>query len=427
MSGPLSFTPAGRQLPAGDGPPVRRRHVLFVPGYDPEAETRYRRLFVRELIRYAKRAALGRREVSAVEPLPGVPGQAWRVRIEGRGWTTETRFEVLLWDDIVRRDFDRPLPLVILLLVCGLVSAAVTGTLFRFFRVHWKFGGVILYPAALVALFMVGAFAIGWVVDALLAPLVAASNLARWALTLGVAGLVFSLAYPLGERWFVWHLMHDWVFNFQHGMGWRRDYERRVELFATHLASVLRDREADEILVVGHSSGSSMAVEIVAAAVGRMEAEMPGRRLVLLTIGSCVPLIAFNPVATAFRASIRSLMTQRSLLWVEYQAPQDWINFASFNPQRHRALRVPPDAQCNPVIRSARFREIVADATYRDIAFRPFRMHFQFLNANDNPGEYDYLAMVTGPLAMEDRLALGDAAPGRFQPAASPSVQPSTD
>jgi hypothetical protein len=28
---------------------------------------------------------------------------------------------------------------------------------------------------------------------------------------------------------------------------------------------------------------------------------------------------------------------------------------------------------------------------YRRISFRPFRMHFQFLMANDLPGEYDFM------------------------------------
>ncbi|WP_375466024.1 hypothetical protein [uncultured Methylobacterium sp.] len=34
---------------------MRRRHVFFIPGYDPEGRTRCRLLFLRERVRYAKR------------------------------------------------------------------------------------------------------------------------------------------------------------------------------------------------------------------------------------------------------------------------------------------------------------------------------------------------------------------------------------
>ncbi|MFG4657083.1 hypothetical protein ACF0BG_19370, partial [Acinetobacter baumannii] len=48
----ITFTPwQGSHTPA---PTVERRILFYVPGYDPDAERRYRALFVRELRRDAK-------------------------------------------------------------------------------------------------------------------------------------------------------------------------------------------------------------------------------------------------------------------------------------------------------------------------------------------------------------------------------------
>ncbi len=410
MSEPLSFTPAGRCLGSEAGSPVHRRHVLFIPGYDPEAEGRYRKLFVREMIRYAKRFGLARREISRIDVLPEVPALRWDVVVGTDRWTTRTEFEVLRWDDIVLADFRRPLPVVIVLLFAGVFSSLVTGTMVKFWRLNWKFGGVILYPAVMVLAFLAASFGIGLAVDALLSSWFPAGPLARWALVLGVAGLSFSALYRLGERWFVWHLMHDWVFNFQHGMGWRPDYQLRVERFARRLSEAMRDSRTDEVLVVGHSSGSTMAVDIVAEALSsdpHLTRERP--ELALLTLGSCVPIVALNPVARRYRDGMRRIMTEPGLFWAEYQAPQDWINFAGFNPARDLGLGIAPATCRNPTIRSTRFKEIVAEKTYQDIVFKPFRMHFQFLMANDRAGEYDFLMMTAGPITLRERIRLGDA------------------
>lgn len=409
MKPALSFTPPARQGHAASGQPVKRRAVLFIPGYDPAGETRYRMLFVREFIRYAKRFGLSRREVSAVEPLPAVPGLRWQVTAAAAGWETHTTYDVLRWDDIVLRDFRRPLLIGIPLLMAGLAHSLITGTLFRFFRLNWKFGGVILYPAVVILVALLACLGLGLLVSHLLVVLAPAPAFGRAALVAGVAGLSFCLFYPLGERWFVWHLMHDWVSNWQHGMGWRPDHEERVAQFAAHLQAVCGQPDVDEVLVVGHSSGATLAVDVVAVALeGDPNLPGAGGRLCLMTVGSCVPLVAENPFARRYRERLERLMSDPGLLWVEYQAPQDWMNFPGWNPARELNL-AGAATMPNPVVRSARFKETVAEQTYRRMVFKPFRMHFQFLVANDHPGEYDFVMIAAGPLSLADRVLLGPA------------------
>lgn len=413
MANPLSYTPA-RWLTAPQGRrDVARRHLIYLPGYDPEAKTRARSLFVRELVRYARRFGLSDRTVSRVEDRPEVPGLRWHVRAARDGWATETIVEVLRWDDIVDRDFKRSVATRIGLMLVGMVDYLFSGVLVRLFRMNWKFACVIIYPFTMITALGLVAAGLGYAaarVGALLLP----AQLPEFVpalLGIAVAAALVAAIWPFFDRLYVWHLLHDWVFNWQHGNGVRRDYEERVDRFAAHLADLARTSDADEILVLGHSSGSIMAVETVARALaldpdlGRV-----GPELSLLTVGSCLPLVAFNPRAETCRRDLARIMTSEAVHWVEYQAPQDLLNSAAFNPMRDLDLGIAEAACANPAIRSSRFRDITTEATYRTMLKSPFRMHFQFLMANEKPGDYDYILMALGPTRLADRVRRPDEA-----------------
>ena len=130
----------------------------------------------------------------------------------------------------------------------------------------------------------------------------------------------------------------------------------------------------------------------------------------LLTIGAELPIIGYIPSATRFRQSIARLATSRSLLWVEYQAPQDVLNAFRFDPVRDLNLDLGGKPRTNPQIRSPRFRETLLPATYQEMKWKFLRIHFQFLMPVEIPGEYDYPMIVCGPVALADRIADPEAA-----------------
>jgi hypothetical protein len=97
------------------------------------------------------------------------------------------------------------------------------------------------------------------------------------------------------------------------------------------------------------------------------------------------------------------------------------MNFPGFNPVEDLGLAVPVAERFNPVIRSARFRDIMTDKTYRAVLRRPFRMHFQYLMANERAGEYDYVMIVCGPTTLAERVSRPEMHVG---PAAMPDPVP---
>lgn len=415
MQNSIAFTPPDRSL-AGSAP-VRRRFVFYVPGYDPEARTRYRKLFVRELLRHAQRTGMPRPEVSSAT-----------VDADGLslGWTVEAcggarlSYELLLWDDIVARDCRRPRLLSLALLTAGTIHTVATGLMVTFFRMNWKYGCVIIYPIVLSVVLVL----LSW----LLADAVHAHLGDRFGHSLGwplwatlPLGLAAALAWVrLIERFlhriFFWLLVNDWVFNWQHGLGRRPDYVARLQAFSAHVEgrlATLAPGPDDEVLIVGHSSGGLAAAEIAATLLERGVLDRPGSPpLSLLTLGSCLPLVALQGRARHVREQIARLVTTERIDWVDYGAPQDPINFPGFNPVTALDLGLAPGARItNPFVRSARFRDIIDPAVYARVHYRPFRMHFQFLMANDRPGAYDFFAFVLGPQRLADRVMIWDGAP----------------
>ena len=393
-------------------PLVRRRILFYLPGYDPGADRRYRTLFVRELRRYAKRFKIVRPQLSRETVSEDGLVQAWTIKAGEADQQTETVYEVLLWDDLVRRDMGRPLLVGAFLNALALLHVAANDTLFRLYRASWRCGGVILYPFVMTLL-LPGAVLL---LTALSYTLLSAGlGMPAWlTLPLGAATGLAGLQRmgPWLERAFLWQLMNDWVFNWQHANGRRPDYMARLEAFTDHVQTRIRGSEVDEVMLVGHSTGAVTAVELAARLLARDDAlGRNGPTVSLLTLGSSLPIVAMQPGARSTRAEIEGLIVSPRLVWVDYQAPQDWMNFPRFNPSRDLRLQVPAAQVTNPIIRSAKFREIIDPTTYREIKAQPFRMHFQYLMANDFAGAYDIFALTLGPQCLRDRVLTGNTSP----------------
>lgn len=403
MVQPISFTPP--LLSSRPSPIVRRRILFYLHGYDPDATRRYRTLFVRELRRYAKRFEIAQPQVSRETLSDDGQVQTWTVRAGDAVKGTETIYEVLLWDDLVQQDMARPLLTSALLNAFALLHVIANGTFFRLYRASWKCGNLILYPFVMTLLLPGAVLLLAALSHSLLST---GFGLPAWiALALGAAAGITGLRQiaPRLEQAFLWQLMSDWIFNWQLANGHRPDYSARLEAFTDHAQSRIRGMEADEIMIVGHSTGALPAAELAARLLARDDGlGRDGPVLSLLTLGSSLPIVAMQPGARSTRVEIESLVASERLIWIDYQAPQDWMNFPGFNPARDLRLRVSEARVANPVIRSAEFRNIVDPATYRKIDISPFRTHFQFLMSNHFEGVYDIFAMTLGQQCLRDRV-----------------------
>jgi len=405
---------------------VKKRLVFYCHGYDPEAGTRYRRLFVTAFSQLSRRFGIERR-IGSVIADPDIPAVRWTVTAGTPAWRAETVYEVLRWDDLVRRDFARGWSARIPLLAAAMIEALRSAVVPRLFRVNRHFALFVIYPWAALLAVLGGGFLLGYGAASTLALVVPLAGVAQAGIAALVAAAVLYAAGPRIRKAYVFHLLDGWIFSWRQGSGRQADIAARLDRFARHVVAAARASDADEILIVGHSTGTTIAVELAARALA-LDPELGrgGPPVALLTIGSCLPIVGFVRTAERLRRDVTQLATSSRILWVEYQAPQDVLNAFGFEPVRDLNLDLGGASRVNPTIRSARFKETLLPATYRKIRWNFFRMHFHFLMANEVPGEYDYLMIACGPVSLADRIAdpqaavraaYGPAWPGVSEPA----------
>src|SRR6185503_3715129 len=86
--------------------------------------------------------------------------------------------------------------------------------------------------------------------------------------------------------------------------------------------------------------------------------------------------------------------------WIDVQARKDALNFYMFDPVA--GIGIDPGARrCNPLIWRVRFRDMLAAEFYNKLRWNLFRMHYQFIMANDMRAPYEYMMLVCGPLPVE--------------------------
>lgn len=382
---------------------VRRRLVIYVQGYDPRGLAEYYRMFRRNFRRTCELYGLtGKVGTPKEDPERFVT--SWDIATNGADWQVETRFLFLRWEDIIRKDFERPPWWKLLHMVLTIGRAIDNGVVWRILKAHWRFGLFILYPLVLTIIWLLlGVFAgtLGMhLVGSLGAP-----GLVSW--TVGVLsgiGAFVALVLLTEPQTYLLYICDDAVSTVQFAHRKRRDWEQRMEVFSGYVADELRDSDADEAIIVGHSSGSFLAVDVLDRALKRdpqLGEHKP--RVRLLTLGANMPIVGFHPTAQWFRNQLRRLAVSRAVDWVDYQSRHDVMNFWPFDPVAGHGIVPEEKERRNPTVVAISFRDLWKSGAGRR-RWRFFQAHFQFLLANERLGAaYDYYLICCGPLDLMTR------------------------
>lgn len=386
---------------------IQRRHVIYVQGYDPRGLAQYYRLFRTELRKSARLHGF-EAEVSRPQSADDDTMASWSIESQGHGWRTQVTYDFLRWEDLIKGDFAVPIWRTVLHGVATYCRAFLAGVIPRIWKAHWRFGMFITYPHWVLLNHAIVSSVAAWIVAAAAASLGAPAPL-RW-----IAGgatflaALWALLKYTEKRTYALYLMSDTIFTWQFAHRARPAWDRRIDRFARHLVDVARTSNAEEIVVVGHSSGSFLGVEIVARALA-LDPDLGrhGPRVVLLTLGGNLPIVGFFPASKPFREHLRQLAVAPAIDWVDCQSRKDVMNFYPFDPIKGHGIGAGP-ARRNPSLVSIRFRDMIDPARYNRFRWQFFRVHFQFVMASERPHPFDFYTIVCGPVALPDRV--GDPA-----------------
>ena len=376
-------------------PPPFRRRVFYIPGFDPYPARRYRELYRSES---SLQAGISGYDVQMRARI-GATGYAWNISAQFGDARAHTRYDVLGWNDLVRDNMGHSIAATYWQMISVAWLYLRSGALRRLAML--RKGPVIaaLYPiAALLAqllLAMLAARLVGGLVAGLTHPI------AGWAVGLPV-GYAILRWFKAKDRWlFVYYLMHDYAFAARREGVMPMELGERITQFQEQILAALNS-DVDEVLVVGHSSGAQIAVHVLANLTREGLVPKSRAKLSFLSLGQVIPMVSFLPKAYRLRADLHQLSQSDELFWLDVSAPGDGCSFALCDPVA--VTGVAPDNQRWPLVISAAFSQTLSPQRWASLKRRYFRLHFQYLCAFDQPGDYDYFQITAGPMTLRDRF-----------------------
>ncbi len=370
---------------------IRRRRVIYVEGYDPQGAEGYYRLFDRSSELFCKTWPVALK-LGALQ-LDGEDFAHWQIETSGPNWSVATRYEFLRQERFIRADMAEPMVRHIPRALWWILTDCLNGTMLRIFRASWRFGLALAYFELLLLLWLAlpaaagiaaaGAFQLapGW----------------RALLGLGTALAAFAALRPLADRCQVVQITNHWPRLRRFARGAPTWFDRVVEAGARQLVEAARAGDADELVLIGHSGGCTLAPAIMARAL-EIDRDLGrhGPRIVLLTLGSNMAAAALARSARRIRAFVQRIAVEPSVSWIDCQARKDILNFWNFDPVA--GIGVTVKARHNPLIWPISIKNSVSPELYRRFRWNFFRIHYQFIMAGDRPAPYDYLLVVAGPM-----------------------------
>ncbi|QAU35526.1 hypothetical protein [Janthinobacterium sp. 17J80-10] len=387
--------------------PVKKRHVYYLSGFDPRGPSYYRRLYANEGARQA--AVNGMSLDIGPRQRPSSLSSQWQIQAGIDSHEVTTTYEFLRWDDLIRKYWERN-ELKILFDYCRVYAMCIANGMFgHVLKTAWPPFVAAVVPLLLMLASLLLAIGAGWLAGG---ALLAAGAPAWLALATGVAtgAGVVQLGRTLEKRMNSFWLLRIYAFTRRQANEHLTDLEDRLDGFARQLAAKARAADTDEILLVGHSTGTIMAVSVLARALQIDPAlASHGPRISFMTLGQCIPILSFLPKARRFRAELAAVAGAADIDWIDFTAPTDGACFAFVDPVAATGIRdnsqgnAVRQAAPRPKILSARYPTLFTPQTYAAMKRDWYRHHFQYLMAGELAGDYDFFAITAGALPLGER------------------------
>ncbi|OIN07994.1 hypothetical protein [Oceanisphaera psychrotolerans] len=373
---------------------VKQRQVLYIHGFDPRGAGHYHRLYCSQSAQQA-----------AVNGLNITVSRRHRRAVHSHHWqlhTTQTRtnYCYLGWDDLVRRNWSKGWRQIMSDLYVVILAYLASGNIVTFARASHRQMIAGFYPVLYLLLGAGASAALSVFVTSWL-PLPALPDTVQyvlaWLIGISCFCLCMQALKTLGDRLAVFWLLRIYAFSAKWAVNQIPHVNERTERFADDIIKAIQNPDNDEVVIIAHSVGTMMVVPALARALAALPdgSAFANQRVVLITLGQCIPLLSFQPGAHDFRAALEQLGQDSRLLWLDYTAPTDGACFPLLDPVTSCGLtRV---AQAGPRLLSPRFFTLYHPARYKKLRRAWYSMHFLYLMATDKPGPYDFFAFTAGP------------------------------
>jgi len=309
---------AHRIDPSVPEPEQAPRRIYLLPGFDPGGTRTVLRLLRNELAKVEPRLKLlgqGHRDSISrwhiqAAPTPGIAPQPL------------AELAVLCWDDIVRKRWSRtPWELCwqgLWLYLHYLPRPSTLRTVRRLPKASFTFFWPLTYVLT------IGLLAIAGVQLLVLLPL------PSWLLAVLATAVVISLGacgVQEAERRRVSWLFRAIHFSCRLTHGEGGDLSERLDGFASQIEAGLRAHPHTPVSLVGHSTGSYLALKLAQRLVERGALNQSGVDFEVVTVGQNPALMASLTTQPRVRQDLHSLL-DAEVPWTDLTCRDDWMSFA---------------------------------------------------------------------------------------------------
>ena len=378
--------------------PIRKRHVFYLSGFDPRGASFYHRIFTEEAQKQSKlnkiKVNIGARKKHSHY------SQRWQIEAQDKGQSVSTQYEFLRWDDIIRQNWVKSFGSIFIDFIYVSWVYITTGTLKRVAKASRTPAITGLYPAVYIATSGLLAILLCYASIAIFS----AFNLAWLGWLMGLilfAAFIYS-AKLVGDRINVFWLLRIYAFTSRWASGEIKSIDQRIAFFADKIFTTLHNKQQDEVIIISHSVGTMLAVAIAARVAAKIDNHQVKQQLNMISLGECIPLLSLLPKAQAIKDDLAYLSSTENIYWVDYTSPADGACFPLVDPVK---ISIPEQLLKNsPVLLSTRFYKLYTNAHYQKIKRNFYKMHFLYLMAHDNLGEYDLFAIIMGKQSLKERV-----------------------
>lgn len=377
---------------------IKTRRIHYFSGFDPRGAGYYHRLYKdqaeKQFLINNFRPCVGPRErrnnlVSA-----------WSISGNWSGESTLTDYQFMHWDDLVRENWERNSWKLWIKGFYPWLKLFTCGYWMRVRSASKSAANSGAFPAALLMVLLLLAVTVGVAAGYVVAAFFSVAGWACFLISAIVTGLVlkggFAIAEKLGGHW----ILRTILFVYDWGLGNQKQLDRRLEQFVDHVIAEQRRNPVDEVLLVGHSIGTLIAVDVSA----RLSTKYTNPDCFkLLTLGHCIPILSLLPEAEKFREALGVLAEIQSIPWIDVTIPPDPLCFYGIDPVE-LSLSSASNRQ-GPVLAVARVFRMFSSKTYKKLRWNKLRLHFQYLMASELPADYDYFLTTAGPMSIDQSLA----------------------
>ena len=144
---------------------IRRRHVIYVEGYDPQGAEGYHGLFSYSFKRFLKnwpiQSNVGDLQIDSDD------FAHWDIAAAGPNWRVLTRYEFLRQEQMIRANMAQPMWRQVPRALGWMLNYLYTGTLFRIYRASHQYGLALTHFQMLLLCWLAASALGGWLVASL--------------------------------------------------------------------------------------------------------------------------------------------------------------------------------------------------------------------------------------------------------------------